>query len=186
MLAMALIPFGAFAVDGVVLINQSTVTAAGGFPYTISVEGSYKLSGNLVVPVGVNGINITASHVTLDLNGFSITGSPADSSFFIGINANSGGTQQAITVRNGSISGFTFPISLFSNSNLAEDLIISHTASSGDLQFRSGAVRRVVYIGGSIQIKCPAVVVESIAVLYNRDQSSSTACSFSSNSGTII
>ena len=32
MLAMALVPFCAFAVDGVVLINQSTVNAAGGLP----------------------------------------------------------------------------------------------------------------------------------------------------------
>jgi hypothetical protein len=33
-LAIALAPC-LFAVDGVVLINQSTVMAAGGFPYTI-------------------------------------------------------------------------------------------------------------------------------------------------------
>jgi hypothetical protein len=39
----------AFAVDGVVLINQSTVMAAGGFPYKITQPGSYKLSGNLAV-----------------------------------------------------------------------------------------------------------------------------------------
>ena len=39
----------AFAVDGQVLINQSTVMAAGGFPYIISNSGSYKLSGNLTM-----------------------------------------------------------------------------------------------------------------------------------------
>ena len=49
-LATALVPFRAFAVDGTVLINQSTVTAAGGFPYKIMQSGSYRLSGNLFVP----------------------------------------------------------------------------------------------------------------------------------------
>ena len=43
-LAFALIPVGAFGVDGVVLINQSTVMTSGGFPYVISQPGSYKLS----------------------------------------------------------------------------------------------------------------------------------------------
>ncbi len=75
MLAMALVPFGAFAVDGVVLINQSTVMAQGGFPYVISVTGSYKLSGPLTVPnVDTAAIRVTADYVTIDLNGFSING----------------------------------------------------------------------------------------------------------------
>lgn len=68
----AVISIPALAVDGVTLIDQATVTAAGGFPYVISQPGSYRLSGNLVVP-NTNGISITAANVTLDLNGFSIT-----------------------------------------------------------------------------------------------------------------
>jgi hypothetical protein len=38
--AMSLVLPCLFAVDGVVLINQSTVLAAGGFPYAISQPGS--------------------------------------------------------------------------------------------------------------------------------------------------
>src|SRR5580693_4484830 len=72
-LAMAMVPFCALAVDGVVLINQSTVMAAGGFPYTISQPGSYRLSGNLALTTVSAAIVITASNVTLDLNGFSIS-----------------------------------------------------------------------------------------------------------------
>jgi hypothetical protein len=64
----------AFAVDGQVLINQSTVMAAGGFPYKITHPGSYKLSGNLVVPADVDGIDILTDNVTIDLNGFTISG----------------------------------------------------------------------------------------------------------------
>src|SRR4051794_19461257 len=63
-----------FAVDGVVLISQSTVTAAGGFPFKITQPGSYKLTTNLVVPADKAGIQIAANDVTLDLNGFGITG----------------------------------------------------------------------------------------------------------------
>ena len=102
-LAMALTAVCAFAVDGVTLINQSTVTAAGGFPYSISQPGSYRLSGNLVVPGDTNGIQISASNVTLDLNGFNIQCSVTlPKQVFCVTTLNSA---HNMTVRNGSISG---------------------------------------------------------------------------------
>jgi hypothetical protein len=61
-----------FATDGQVLINMSTVNAAGGFPYRITQSGSYKLSGNLTPPRNVTAIRIEAPYVSLDLGGFSI------------------------------------------------------------------------------------------------------------------
>lgn len=61
----------AFAVDGVHLIDQSTVLASGGFPYTITAPGSYRLSGNLVA-ANTTAIVISTSDVTLDLNGFTV------------------------------------------------------------------------------------------------------------------
>ena len=65
-LATALVPFRAFAVDGTVLINQSTVTAAGGFPYKIMQSGSYRLSGNLIVPdANTTAIQVMADTVTV-------------------------------------------------------------------------------------------------------------------------
>ena len=72
----------ALAVDGVVLINQSTITngltgcpTGGIFPIIICQPGSYRLSGNLIVPdANTNGVVIGANDVTLDLNGFSISG----------------------------------------------------------------------------------------------------------------
>src|SRR5947208_13936545 len=71
-----------YAVDGVVLINQSAALAGNvtpgdtpGFPVTISVSGSYRLSGNLTVPdANTTAIQITADDVTIDLNGFAIAG----------------------------------------------------------------------------------------------------------------
>jgi hypothetical protein len=78
----ALAPMTAFAVDGVVLINQANAVAGNvtpgdtpGFPVVISQPGSYKLSSNLTItdPFGTV-IFITADNVTLDLNGFTIQG----------------------------------------------------------------------------------------------------------------
>src|SRR5579871_5242155 len=122
---LAAIP--AFAVDGVVLINQANAMAgnvtpgdSAGFPVTLSQSGSYKLSSNLVVTdPNASAIVITADHVTLDLNGFSIIGpnvcngqgnTPTTSctvstGLAIGIDA---GEHAGITIMNGSIRGMGF------------------------------------------------------------------------------
>jgi len=55
-------------------IDQASVRVDGGFPFKITKPGSYKLTSNLVVPANTDGIDILASDVTLDLNGFSIIG----------------------------------------------------------------------------------------------------------------
>jgi parallel beta-helix repeat protein len=107
-ISMALAPGWALAQNGVALINQSIVAAmgsnrtTGGFPYVITQPGSYQLSGNLTVP-GVNGIVISASFVSLDLNGFSI--SCVGSCSGNGITDN-GTPQSGITIRNGTGLGF--------------------------------------------------------------------------------
>src|SRR5579871_4839018 len=70
---LTVIPSSLFAVDGVVLIDQSHALAgnitpgdAPGFPVTISQSGSYRLSGNLIVPdANTTAILITADFVTL-------------------------------------------------------------------------------------------------------------------------
>lgn len=82
LVALALVPDPASAVDGVVEVNAAAVTAGGitpgdspGFPATISVPGSYVLTGGLVVPsTATIAIQVTSSDVSIDLNGFSITG----------------------------------------------------------------------------------------------------------------
>jgi hypothetical protein len=65
---------GAYAVDGVILIDQARVNATGGFPYKISAPGSYRLASSLVAPLGKGGIDVSAGgSVSLDLNGFSVS-----------------------------------------------------------------------------------------------------------------
>jgi len=93
----------AFAVDGVTLINQATIATSGGFPYTISQTGSYKLSGNIVVPSSAfNAIKITAANVTLDMNGFTLSCLTCTSG--LAIDSSASGT----AISNGAITGFPY------------------------------------------------------------------------------
>lgn len=108
------------AVDGVVLINNATVMAAGGYPYSITQPGSYKLSGNLTVPdANTDAIQIKTDDVTLDLNGFIISGpevcilgtypvqcSAQSTALGYGVNAGANiAGRNNITVMNGTIRG---------------------------------------------------------------------------------
>jgi hypothetical protein len=102
--ALTVLAFAASAgaVDGTIEINQAKVMAAGGFPYAISTSGSYRLTGNLTDSnIDADAIVVSANHVTIDLNGFSITG-PGTTSFN-GVNGFSAG---ALTVENGTVTGF--------------------------------------------------------------------------------
>ena len=115
----------AWAVDGVILIDQNKATAgsvtpgdAPGFPVSINQPGSYKLTGDLTVPdANTTAIEINASHVTLDLNGFAILG-PTDCSGNLNPCANAGSGHGIttfhgdnvtpafnITIRNGTVQG---------------------------------------------------------------------------------
>lgn len=92
-----------FATDGTTLINQATVVALGGFPYTISQSGSYRLSSDLVVPcaTALNGIVVNAPHVTIDMNGFTLScTSGTNAATGIAVNENN------VVLLNGTITGF--------------------------------------------------------------------------------
>jgi len=90
------------AVDGTIEINQAKVMAHGGFPYVISTANtSYRLTGSLTVSsTTADAIDVSANNVTIDLNGFSITGPGTPSgSGIAGLDAN-------LTVENGTVIAF--------------------------------------------------------------------------------
>jgi hypothetical protein len=92
------------AVDGVVLITQAKALAgnvtpgdAPGFPVTISAGGSYRLASVLAVPAGTDAIVVNGVEVTIDLNGFRITGGGGTKGDGIL------GNQRGLSVKNGTI-----------------------------------------------------------------------------------
>lgn len=122
LIAAALIASGSAAFAQAV-ITQSMAVAGGvtpgdtaGFPVTLSQPGSYKLTSNLFVPEGSMGVQITGANVTLDLNGFSITGpstctrsnTKAVTCVYTGSFAGVGVayTATGATVRRGTVKGF--------------------------------------------------------------------------------
>lgn len=193
------------AVDGVVLIDQNRALAGGitpgdspGFPISITQPGSYRLSGNITVAANViNGIVISANNVTLDLNGFHVSGpAPTCSNFadpacasVSGVTTLGFNQYTGIKVRNGAITGFNGQLSLvFSSQGEAEDLTlfpqpgqnINLTNSVGS----SYIVRHIITT--QFSVTCPGtIVVESVATFFLR-QGSTTGCVFSNNTGTIV
>ncbi len=158
--ALAAAPAGAD--DGAIEINQSVALAgtipgdAPGFPVRLVNRGSYRLTGDLVVPLAaLYGIEVVAEGCTLDLGGFSIigpstcTGSGAtltctpDSGDLSNIGIRSLVT---LTLRNGMVRGMaSYGLELYGG-GIVEDIIVVGNAAHGLLASRS-TVRRVIAAG---------------------------------------
>jgi hypothetical protein len=187
-LAIALGPTCAFAVDGVVLINQSTVMAAGGFPYIISQPGSYKLASNLVMNTTLAGnyqrvdtaVVIASSNVALDLNDFTISVTNTFSNLthltFAIITSFTGGPYARISIRNGTVVvGGVFPhvdfngISLSADHTVLEDLSVFVSDGTGFTIVTgvSSLIRHNVLgapAGVGSEFTCPSLLVENVGL----------------------
>ena len=124
--------------------TPTTITAC----QTISQPGSYQLGSNLSTTSG-NCLVITASFVTVDLAGFTITG-PMGLPLSLastGIIAMppSGQELEGIAVRNGSISGFGAAVSLSGASSIVEGLRVAG-AFSVEIS-ATGIVKNNIVIG---------------------------------------
>lgn len=86
------------------IVNDANAPGDADSLYQITQPGSYYLAGNITGVAGKHGIEIAASNVTLDLNGFSVNGVTAGG-FFSGV-AVSGVGLENITVVNGSVRGW--------------------------------------------------------------------------------
>ena len=83
-------------------VNQTTCPGNATSVHVISSSGSYYLTGNVATETLANGLTISASNVTLDLNGFSLirlTGTGGTAVFVGGF--------KSIRIRNGNIAGGT-------------------------------------------------------------------------------
>jgi len=84
-----------------IAINATNTPGAGNSLYRITQPGSYYLTGNVTGVVGKHGIEINASGVTLDLNGFDVVGVAA-MGVFDGVTTD-GIVVNNVEVKNGSV-----------------------------------------------------------------------------------
>lgn len=115
-------------------------------PFTISASGSYYLTGNLTAAAGGAGIIVSASNVTIDLGGFSLTGGA-------GLVQQQGirvtGAESNVTIRHGTVRGWT------------NDGIRSSTANTG---IRVDNVQAIGNAGRGIAVGNDSVVSACIAL----------------------
>jgi parallel beta-helix repeat protein len=112
-------------------------TPISALPFTIAQPGSYYLTTNLTGEVGVtNGITIQASGVALDLMGFELRGGTG-----IGVYVPSPRTN--VTIRNGSVHGWTFTgiLAVNASNSRLEDLRAALNGGGG-MQIGRGSIVR--------------------------------------------
>lgn len=135
----------AFCATTVTVITQSASTT---FPIKIDKPGSYRLGSDLNVPANVDGIEINATDVTLDLNGYTVRGpvtcaGKGASLSCQGTNVGTGirGTRENTSIRNGTVRGFGVDgIELLGDGAILEDLHVSENSYFGIIA--TGAVWR--------------------------------------------
>lgn len=145
------------AVDGVFEISQACVGFgcvpgdSAGLPVTITESGSYRLTSNLsTTSANTTLILVNADDVSIDLNGFSLTGPAVCSGSTVSCtNTGSGDGIDAsnddnIIIRNGTIRGMGDAGIRVSDNAIVEDVVISSNAGPGlsGGSFTSGGVFR--------------------------------------------
>lgn len=111
-------------------------------PMTITKSGSYYLTTNIVYAGAGDGITIATNDVTIDLNGFSLTG-PRNFSY-TGIDyANSSVIN--ITIRNGTIDRWGYGLRLWSYYHLQNLFVVSNYNAGADL-YKNGVIENCSFI----------------------------------------
>ncbi len=166
------------APDGVVQIDQARALAGGvtegdtpGFPVTISEAGSYRLTGELDVtsvgdpnPENLIAIQVSASYVEVDLNGFAIlgpvTGCPSSCTPSGGTGDGIYGTGSSLKVRNGTISGMGYYGLRLGSTSVIENMRLRGNGGGGIDAGGYSVVRNCqVYSNGGTGISVDSVSV---------------------------
>jgi hypothetical protein len=160
------------AVDGEILIDQKHVNAGGitpgddpGFPATLSKPGRYKLTGNLAVPAGKNGIQVTQNDVAIDLNGFTISGNPPGQAYE-GVDASE---VSRLRVLNGTITGFRDrAIDNFNGTSLVVENMRLISNGTGVWLGRESRIRNSTIANGGVGIDdCRRCLIEQNVIADN-------------------
>lgn len=149
----------AWAVDGAREINSACVTFgcfsgdSSSFPVTITEAGNYVLTSNLTTTnVNQTMIQVDVNNVSIDLNGFSISGPVScsgsaptctDSGTGTGIDA---AFRENIIVHNGIVTGMGNHGVVVGGGSLVEDMVVAENAADGVTAAASGSVLRFLSV----------------------------------------
>ena len=173
-LSLAVLTAGALAADptGRIPVSPDTTPGDADSVYRIATPGSYYLSADVLGAAGKSGIEIAASHVTLDLNGFTLRGQVSATD---GIRVVAATDPEGITIRNGSIEGWGgCGINLFANQSgwKGESAVIEYVTATRNL---SVGIKAAMYasirhctashnVGAGIQAIVAVTVDSSVAI----------------------
>jgi parallel beta-helix repeat protein len=119
-----------------IAINNTNTPGDSGNMFVISQPGNYYLTGNIAVVSGKNGIEVTGSYVTIDMNGFQISGAPS------GVSGIYIPAAQHCTVKNGSFpSGGGDGIYCAARDSTFVNLTFSNGYNGIDLENDGGVVK---------------------------------------------
>jgi Right handed beta helix region len=109
---------------------QTKITKpSSGLPFKITKSGSYFLGGNLAVTTKTTtAIIVNASNVTINLNGFTISGLGASATSGIGINASAA---TGVIIANGIITGYGGDGILLGSNSTVENMQIYNNGGDG-------------------------------------------------------
>ncbi len=160
-ICMIVIPISAYGLDGQVEIKQTPGT---NFPIIIDQPGNYLLTSNIKVSTPkVDGIQIMASDVSLDLHGHTLSGS-GKSSKGTGIYAS---CKENIEIVNGEVGGFLCGISLCGPNHQVKNLDASHNSSIGIKADLSTIINCTANSNGSYGIKANSCTIANCTASSN-------------------
>lgn len=119
-----------------IVINATNTPGNVNGTFVITQPGSYYLTGNVTGEVGKHGILIGSDGVTVDLNGFTLTGVPGA---FSGV-GHSVSSYRNVTVRNGTATGWANGVAITGAGNRVEGVRASENVGNGILLSTNGII----------------------------------------------
>jgi hypothetical protein len=161
-------------VESRTIVNATNTPGNSSYSFVISQPGSYYLTGNFTAVDSKGGINVTAADVTLDLNGYTLSG--GSSSTGAGISLPSGSVD-SVTIRNGKvISWGTDGILASSSARMAVENI--HAQNNGRNGSNTGAG---MFVGQQSHVRHCSAIGNSRGGIEAGDGTSVSDCEAANN-----
>ena len=176
-----------------IAINLTNTPGDNDSLFKITQPGSYYLTGNITGVVGKHGIEIAASGVTLDLNGFDLVGVPGMGAFD-GVSVVNGGVGN-VTVRNGSVrnwgdEGIDLSIALISRidgvlatANLGNGIHVGNGGTVSNCTAFSNSGDGIANGSSCVVSNCAVFDNSGVGIRASIGTSSITECLVSGNAG---